>query len=602
MSENESNPNGMSDEDFLGLVLRHLDDSLDDAGTAALHAEMLRDVRRRRQFVSLHLRSVKLSELLGPQLFDDPDGSAPAALDDAQILPALDGIDSQTEAARSTADQEDPFTTPSLRYPEGSDSLALDPTLRRTSESAWWKSALHSWSSATWRTRARGWATAASLVIVSAISLVVILHHLAPHPEPLAMATTLDAVWAGPNSVAAAGTLIKTGVPQSLKAGYAELTSSNGLVVIVQGPATFTVEKPGVVSLTSGRLTASVPKPERGFTVNTPIAHVVDLGTEFGVSVVSPGETDVQTFSGTVSLTSATSPTSAPASLLTAGGARQVIASGDIAEVSANTTRFVRPQQFDDWKANGTPYQHWKAYSERLRSDPDLVAYYTFDKSEAAPDRLLNRVSTTGAALDGELGLGRLHECARWTDGRWPQKGALAFARDSHEYVAMKAPAGSVLDFSRGEKTAAPFTICAWFRVEDPHPQRSSLFLRGLPWTARSQQFQAEIYPDSSIRASVGDLVATGPQARANGQWQQIAFVYDPDHSALELYLDGNLVAQRNDAPRQLRATNLPIGLGCRNGPDYLPPLGGRIDEFAVFRRALSAERVREMYDAEKPE
>ncbi len=447
---------------------------------------------------------------------------------------------------------------------------------------------------------------AAAILLVAGSTLVIILYQLGifggHSPQPIAMGPSLDAIWSDPGAVAAAGTLVKTGVPQSLKSGCAELTSSNGLVVLLQGPATFTVEKPGVVSLMSGRLTASVPKPARGFTVNTPIAHVVDLGTEFGVSVEPSGQTDVQTFRGTVSLTSSTSPPSAPASLITAGLARRVIASGDITEVSANTTTFVRPQQFDDWKANGTPYQRWKAYSERLRSNPDLVAYYTFDKSDAAPERLLNRVSTTGTALDAELhGIDRIHERPRWTEGRWPQKGALAFDRDSHEFVTMKAPAGSVLDFSRGRQTAAPFTICAWFRLEDPHPQHSSMFLRGTG-KARSPQFAAEIYPDSSIRASVGDVVATGPQARANGQWQQIAFVYDPIHGTLELYLDGALVAQRNDAPPQLPESSFPLGLGSRIGADYLPPVAGRIDEFAVFRRALSAEQVREMYQAGKPE
>ncbi len=38
------------------------------------------------------------------------------------------------------------------------------------------------------------------------------------------------------------------------------------------------------------------------------------------------------------------------------------------------------------------------------------------------------------------------------------------------------------------------------------------------------------------------------------------------------------------------------------NNMTYFDSLVGRIDELAVFRRALSAEQIRVMYAAEKPE
>jgi hypothetical protein len=53
--------------------------------------------------------------------------------------------------------------------------------------------------------------------------------------------------------------------------------------------------------------------------------------------------------------------------------------------------------------------------------------------------------------------------------------------------------------------------------------------------------------------------------------------------------------------------------IGCREGNgsapastgeqfEYFPSFPGRIDELAIFRRALSAEQVREIYTAEKPD
>ncbi len=466
MPENTPTGAGMSDEDFVLLVLRHLDDSLDETGTSALHAELLRDAGRRREFVSLHLRSVKLAELLRPQLFDDPENSAPATLDDAQILPALNALDRGDDGnaeRKDSAGMLTGLTAPRLPDDSGSDSTikAAGPIEDQDAAHAWrWP-----WRVTKWRAGALGWAAAATVVLASAISLVVILHPGA-HPEPLVMGASLDAVWADPRSVAAAGSLVETGVSQSLESGCAELTASNGLVVVIQGPATFTVVKAGVVALSSGRLTASVPKPARGFTVNTPVARVIDLGTEFGVSVDPSGETQVQTFRGTVSLSSSTSPPSVPAGLITAGVARRVSSTGDITDVPANTTAFVRPQQFDDWNAmpHETSFDRWKAYSARLRSDPDLVAYYTFDRSESDPERLIN-LAASGPALNGFLrGTDRIHERPLWTTGRWPEKGALAFTPNSHERVEIESPVGGPLDFSRNAQTAVPFTICVWLR------------------------------------------------------------------------------------------------------------------------------------------
>jgi hypothetical protein len=445
-------------------------------------------------------------------------------------------------------------------------------------------------------------ALAAAILLLAGTALIILLQHAGSSPQPIAMGQSLDAIWSDPSSVPPAGTFFKNGVAQSLTSGYAELTSANGLTVVVQGPATFTVEKPGVVSLASGRLTATVPKPARGFTVNTPVASVVDLGTEFGVSVSAAGETDVQTFRGTISLSSTVSTTASSASAITAGLARHVGSSGDITEIAANTTAFVRPQQFEDWKAmpQRTPYERWKGYSERLRADPDLIAYYTFDKSDASAQRLLNCAST-GAALDGVLGgSGRAGDLPRWTVGRWPAKGALGFAAWSHQRVDIPAAIRGPLDSSRGAETAAPFTICVWIRSDDPHPSHTSIVLKGAKETG---QFAVELFPDSSVRTWVGNAAIPGATARIDGSWHYVALTYEPQRGAAQFYLDGVLVAATANAPRQLPRTTDALTLGSRalGRLAFLPPMVGRIDELSVFRRALSAEEVKNMYLAEKP-
>ncbi len=54
------------------------------------------------------------------------------------------------------------------------------------------------------------------------------------------------------------------------------------------------------VRLLYGTLTARVPMQARGFTVLAPSGKIVDLGTEFGLSVADGGSTSVKVFTGLV--------------------------------------------------------------------------------------------------------------------------------------------------------------------------------------------------------------------------------------------------------------------------------------------------------------
>lgn len=85
-----------------------------------------------------------------------------------------------------------------------------------------------------------------------------------------------------------------------LFAGTIELTFDGGAVVTVDGPIEFRPRSTGELELRRGRLLASVPRKAIGFTVSTPTSTVVDLGTEFEVSVNDAGESDVLVRQGEV--------------------------------------------------------------------------------------------------------------------------------------------------------------------------------------------------------------------------------------------------------------------------------------------------------------
>jgi hypothetical protein len=108
----------------------------------------------------------------------------------------------------------------------------------------------------------------------------------------------VDAKWGAQPS--AIGARLPAHTRLSLTAGYAELTFDAGAVVVVEAPAEFVLQSPGVMSLLSGKLAATVPPPAHGFTVVTPSASVTDLGTQFGMMVSGDDQTRVEVFVGTV--------------------------------------------------------------------------------------------------------------------------------------------------------------------------------------------------------------------------------------------------------------------------------------------------------------
>jgi hypothetical protein len=91
---------------------------------------------------------------------------------------------------------------------------------------------------------------------------------------------------------------LREGDELQLMSGLAHLEFYSGARIILQGPAKFTPTGPAGGKLESGRLTGKVDGGK--FQLTTPSARVVDLGTEFGVTVGPSSNTDVCVFVGEV--------------------------------------------------------------------------------------------------------------------------------------------------------------------------------------------------------------------------------------------------------------------------------------------------------------
>jgi hypothetical protein len=104
--------------------------------------------------------------------------------------------------------------------------------------------------------------------------------------------------WAGP--LGEPGRDMRAGKHLRLDRGLAEIEFDKGARVILQGPAGLELVSGSAARLVYGTLTARVPEQARGFTVLSPRGKVVDLGTEFGLSVDSQGATTLHVFTGEV--------------------------------------------------------------------------------------------------------------------------------------------------------------------------------------------------------------------------------------------------------------------------------------------------------------
>jgi hypothetical protein len=145
-----------------------------------------------------------------------------------------------------------------------------------------------------------------ALLLVAGVSICFLRFQLAgtSHAVSLAGCTLTDAAamrWASGSAGLKVGDEIPPGWLQ-LEAGTVEITFASSAKVAVEGPAQFKLTGGLAMELQAGKISTEVPKKARGFTVKTPTATVVDLGTRFGAIVGGDKSSEVDVFQGHVNL------------------------------------------------------------------------------------------------------------------------------------------------------------------------------------------------------------------------------------------------------------------------------------------------------------
>jgi hypothetical protein len=384
-----------------------------------------------------------------------------------------------------------------------------------------------------------------------------------------------------------------------LESGIAEIEFYSGARVILEGPALFEIDSENSGVLLEGRVRAKVPQQARGFFIKTNQVEVVDLGTEFAISIDEDGHrTQVHCFEGQLETYDADSGRN-PKSLrrLEASQALQ-FQGGKVRLIEADPMSFLSYSDMAQTSLENASMRHeqWRDLVEEMRADDDILALYNFEDQGPRERTLVNQ-----AAYQNQFSHGAIVGC-RWTSGRWPSKGALEFNRSS-DRVRINA-----------EEAFAALTLAGWVRL-DALPNRNSNLLASNGNAAGATEWQ--ITRDGKLLLNVRDEngksvhrfptqqpVLTGS---ALGKWHYLATVFDNESHSVRHYIDGREVSNSsipNNATVSISLGDAEIGnFGGRtsNGKRPVRNLTGRIDEFAMFRRALNADELAEMYRIGRP-
>jgi Concanavalin A-like lectin/glucanases superfamily/FecR protein len=379
-----------------------------------------------------------------------------------------------------------------------------------------------------------------------------------------------------------------------LISGLIQLEFYRGAVVVLEGPADFELLGTDRAFCRQGKLRVRAANQSSKFSVETPNANVIDLGTEFGIRVDEQGGSEVQVFEGSVEL-HGKDPGRASLSgrQLMVGQGMSIDVAGAARATRADPGSFVGAKEIELRSSNesGHRYRAWLDLSRMLRADPRVLVYYSFEGQANWERSLHNQVTGRPQGMDGAI-VG-----SQWAEGRWPGKGALEFKRAS-DRVRVNIP---------GEFAA--MTLMAWVRIDGFDRKLNSLLL------ADGWDVSGEVHWELNAEGAV--IFALKSRARCDtpavlgygqlGIWTQLATVLDAPNESITTYVNGRAIKDAG-CPSDVRAKIGWADIGNWSNPDPkdvaatpIRNLNGRIDEFVLFDQALTAQEIAAIYEVGRP-
>lgn len=400
--------------------------------------------------------------------------------------------------------------------------------------------------------------------------------------EVALLGMAIDVEWAGrpfsPGEALPKGLL-------NIRKGTLRLDFYSGARVVLEGPARLELLSPDLARLDEGKLTAKVPPPAQGFTVLNGDLRVVDRGTQFGMSVTGTDHCSVHVFDGEVELQGKVP--EATATKLFEGDAI-AISAGKSTTIAADRGSFADPAGMLEAAARESEaeWNTWQTKSQSLRNEPGLLAYFDFEEWDTTSMTVPNL-----AAGSNEKSNGSFIGCEKLT-GRWERTTAPGFAKTSDR-----------MRF-RMEGTSDSITMMAWVRV-DSLPLDHNALLSMSPGEVGEVHWKL----DQSGRMLLGlrslpefdwgswERLESPQVVTPNdfGRWMHLATVIDGKANEMRHYVNGQEVAKgalKRPVPVRLGLTNLGNCDWITSDHKPVRNFNGRIDDFVMFGRALTASEI----------
>lgn len=363
--------------------------------------------------------------------------------------------------------------------------------------------------------------------------------------------------------------------------GLFQIDFKSGVSMVARAPLDLELIDPLHVRCRKGTLRLRVPYHARGFRILTDQTDVVDLGTEFGMTV-DENNCDLQVFDGEIEVHAKDGKEP-----------RHLLAGEQWSENVFSNPDFPTPEELENLHLEQLRARHtaWNEYTETLRNDPTLRLLYTFDRPAEWDRRLINHAPEMATETEGFL-----NGC-RWTDGRWPDKTAVEFKQFSD---AIRI---------RDDRELQSMTLMASIRIDGLDRQLSSILTSdGWPEGAIHWQFRATGVLEFSLHQPGWIMYSkTAPvlEQRHLGQWLQLAVTYDHTTGEVTHYLNGNELSSRPLLNRKPVSSYAPFKNGrsilgpahfgnwATAAPTMIRNLNGRLDHFALYSRVLTPAEIR---------
>lgn len=429
-----------------------------------------------------------------------------------------------------------------------------------------------------WKRRVLAMAAVATMAFLTVFSW----NRLKPVPVIATLERQESAVWkdgsAAPGILAARSRL-------QLSGGLVELQIADKGRMILEGPADLEFVSAGHSILWQGRVVMRVTESGHGYRLQTPGGSVVDLGTEFGVSVGASGAVETHVLEGQVEATSA-------------GGGKVILnkddglrfANGGAERITSGTGSFYtvlppRHQASPSWV-------HWS-----FEGGSDMNVPGRSEGFEGASFSLKLAGLPPGSKPAPEPGV---------FGGGLSFDGMGSYAESEFKGIGGKAPRTVCFwvkvpaDFSPSEG----YGILSWGRFEPLNP--------GGTWQV-SINPEAADGPIGRLRVGAHRGQVIGSTDLRDGKWHHIAVVmYPGSHPDVGkhvlLYVDGALdeVSQRalREIDTEIGNAEHGVWLGrnvSHDGRNDRPQSGGffrgSLDEVFIFGAALSSEEIRQLME-----